>query len=141
MVNENTIDWKVSNIYKEDIELDMEKAGIMLSKQYNIWIAGEMEGEFKISRNWQEINLTDSLKKEVGAKSLFDTRFPKILLDFSMDGLGAFPQVQSSSRDMNARFIHANFDHQIKYKAGRYDFFKGRIYINAQPLIGKTVTR
>ena len=141
MVNENTIDWKVSNIYKEDIELDMEKAGIMLSKQYNIWIAGEREGEFKISRNWQEINLTDSLKKEVGAKSLFDTRFPKILLDFSMDGLGAFPQVQSSSRDMNARFIHANFDHQIKYKAGRYDFFKGRIYINAQPLIGKTVTR
>ncbi|MCX5692594.1 MAG: radical SAM protein [Candidatus Omnitrophica bacterium] len=129
IVNEGTIDWKIENIYKEDIEFDTEKVGIMLSEKYSDWIAGDKNGKFKISRNWQEINLKDTSKKEVGARSLFDSMFPDIMLDFSSDGMGAIPQIQSSSRDLNAIFIYANFNRPSHYKAGKYDFFKGRIYI------------
>jgi anaerobic magnesium-protoporphyrin IX monomethyl ester cyclase len=129
IVNKNSIDWQVTNIFKEDLELDMEKAGIMLSENYDRWVSGDMEGEFKLSRNWQEVNLKDAVKKEVGARNLSKPKFPAIMLDFSLDGLGAIPQLQSSSRDLNARFIHANFCRRALYKTGKHDFFKGMIHI------------
>lgn len=129
IVEEGIVDWEVKNIYKEDIELDTEKAGIMLSEKYSDWVAGDRRGLFKISRNWQEINLEGVSKREIGARSSFDPTIPDIILDFSSDGIDAMPQIQSSSRDLNARFMHANFSRHASYKAGEYDFFKGRIYI------------
>jgi len=129
IVNDTRIDWEVSNIYNDDLELGSEKAGIMLSEKYDSWISGKRKGEFKISRNWQEINIKDSGVKNVGARSLSYSNIPSVMLDFSMNGIKAFPQVQSSSRDLNARFIHANLNHHVNYKAGEYKFFKGSIYI------------
>jgi len=129
IVDENKIDWKVTNIYKEDMELDIQKTGIMLSERYDAWMAGNKEGEFKISRNWQEIDLVDAAKREIGARNLCDSGLPGILLDFSLDGVDAIPQIQSSSRDLNAKFIHASLCRHVNYKVGEYDFFKGRIHI------------
>lgn len=129
IVDEGRIDWKIDNIYLEDLELDSEKAGIMLSQKYNAWVVDGKIGEFKISRNWQEINIKDPYAKKVGAKSLSNPMMPYVELDFSMNGAKSFPQIQSSSRDMNARFIHAYINRHVKYKAGEYEFFKGSIYI------------
>lgn len=129
IVDENKIDWSVINIYKEDIRLDKQKAGIMLSEKYNAWMVDGKEGKFKISRNWQEIDFNGVSKKQVSARDLYNPRFPGIMLDFSMDGTDAIPQIQSSSKNLNARFIHANFYRYTQYKAGKYDFFKGRIHI------------
>lgn len=140
VADEYSIDWEVTNFYKEDIELDVEKAGIMLSRHYDIWAVGDKEGEFKINRNWQEINLNDSPEKEVGAKSRSGAGLPDIILDFSPDGIDARPQIQSSSRELNARFIHANFNRRIAYKTGKCDFFKGKIHLNERPKTGETVT-
>lgn len=129
IVNDGRIDWEVSNIYNDDLELESEKAGMMLSERYTAWLAGETQGEFKISRNWQDINIKDAGVRKVGAKSLSDPSIPLIVLDFSINGIKAKPQIQSSSRDLNARFIHAHLNRHANYKAGEYEFFKGSIYV------------
>ncbi|MFC1666695.1 B12-binding domain-containing radical SAM protein [Candidatus Omnitrophota bacterium] len=130
IIDENKIDWDIKIIYKEDTTLDMEKAGIMLSEKYDKWIVGDREGEFSLGRNWQEINFKDVSKREVRAtRSTPSSRFPDIALEYSIDGISGVLQIQSSSRDLKARFINTNLASRYYYKRGEYNFFKGRILI------------
>ena len=129
IIDENKIDWEVNIVYKEDATLDMEKVGIMLSEKYDKWIVGDREGEFKPGRTWQEINFKEIPKRQMCARNTSSSRFPDVILDYSVDGISGISQIQSSSRDLNARFININLVSQYYYKRGDYYFFKGRIHI------------
>lgn len=129
ITEDNIIDWEVKNIYREDMKVDTEKAGMMLSERYSTWMTDGKKGEFKVSRNWQEVDLKDVKSRSIEVKAKSKANLPAVLLDFSSDGLDAFPQIQSSSRDINAHFIQANFKNPKQYKTGEHDFFKGRIWI------------
>ncbi len=130
--DEHTIEWCLTNIYKDDIEFAGEKAGIMLSEKYSNWKAGKKKkGEFKISRGWQTLDINEAAGENVGVYNPRN-KIPELSFGFSRGRTKGVPQIQSSSRELNAKFIHINFHSGGTRKAGTREFLRGTIEISKE---------
>ncbi|MBN1793652.1 MAG: radical SAM protein [Candidatus Omnitrophica bacterium] len=133
IIKENEIRWRVQLEVHDKVVVQEEKAGIALSAQYVSWLCAEDNGIFPEIKGWEDMPLSRQDVSVIGVKGTQEggSQYPPLSFDFS-EANGFFPQLQNSTRQINARMLQARRIHRMEdttYHPGSYDYFSARIVL------------